>query len=167
MKKHFRALELDKIIAKLMEKVVIDKARERVEAIEPSYSFEEVKRLIEQTSDALMLSLRFGAPRFVNLKDPETYIKRCKAGGVLSNSELLSIASILRQTRSLCDWKGQTEVHSCLDELFEVLCSHRQVEERIFSAIISEEEIADTASDELFSIRQKNQESSNENQRSA
>ncbi len=155
MKKHFRALELDKIIAKLMEKVVIDKARERVEAIEPSYSFEEVKRLIEQTSDALMLSLRFGAPRFVNLKDPETYIKRCKAGGVLSNSELLSIASILRQTRSLCDWKGQTEVHSCLDELFEVLCSHRQVEERIFSAIISEEEIADTASDELFSIRRK------------
>ena len=63
MKKHFKALELDKIMAKLAEKVVIDRAREQVEAIEPSYDFDTVTRLISQTSDAMMLSMRFGSPR--------------------------------------------------------------------------------------------------------
>lgn len=156
MKKHFKVLELDKILAKLSEKIVIDRAREQAEAIEPSYDFDQVTRLISQTSDALMLSMRFGAPRFVNLCDPGEYIKRCKAGGVLSASELLSAAAILRQTRSLADWKGQSvEVRSCLDDLFDRLCPRRQIEERIFSVILSEEEIADTASDALFSIRRK------------
>lgn len=156
MKKHFKALELDKIMAKLAEKVVIDRAREQVEAIEPSYDFDTVTRLISQTSDAMMLSMRFGSPRFVNLTAPEEYIKRCRAGGVLSNVELLSVASILRQARSLTEWKSHSAaVDSCLNDLFEALSPRRQMEERIFSVILSEEEIADTASDALFSIRRK------------
>ena len=156
MKKHFKALELHKIMAKLSEKVVIDKARERIESIEPSYDFDTVTRLVNQTSDAMMLSMRFGSPRFVNLVDPAEYIKRCNAGGVLSGVELLSIASILREARSLVEWKSHSAaVESCLDDFFDVISPHRQVEERIFSVILSEEEIADTASDALFSIRRK------------
>ncbi len=156
MKKHFKALELDKIMAKLAERVVIDKAREQVETIEPSYDFDTVTRLVSQTSDAMMLSMRFGSPRFVNLTDPEGYIKRCKAGGVLSNIELLSVVSILRQTRALVEWKNHSAaVDSCLNSLFEGLSPRRQVEERISSVILSDEEIADTASDTLFSIRRK------------
>ena len=156
MKKHFKALELHKIMAKLSEKVVIDKARERIESIEPSYDFDTVTRLVNQTSDAMMLSMRFGLPRFVNLVDPAEYIKRCNAGGVLSGVELLSIASILREARSLVEWKSHSAaVESCLDDFFDVISPHRQVEERIFSVILSEEEIADTASDALFSIRRK------------
>ncbi|MGI5895746.1 MAG: endonuclease MutS2 [Oscillospiraceae bacterium] len=156
MKKHCKALELDKILARLSEKAVIDDARQRIETIEPSYEVDEVTRLVRQTSDAMALSMRFGVPRFQNLTNPELYIKRCKAGGVLSNIELLSIAAILRQARMLLDWKAQSDSDSTsLDGLFEVLAPRRQIEERIFSVILSEDEIDDSASDALFSIRRK------------
>lgn len=156
MKKHCRALELDKILARLSEKAVIDAARERIEKIEPSYNIDEVTVLVQQTSDAMALSMRFGVPRFQNLVNPEFYIKRCKAGGVLSNVELLSIAAILRQARMLLDWKAQSNAEeTSLDSLFEVLAPRRQIEERIFSVILSEDEIDDSASDALFSIRRK------------
>lgn len=156
MKKHCKALELDKILSRLAEKAVIDAARERIYQIEPSYGVDEVTRLVEQTADAMALSMRFGVPRFQKLVDPEPYIKRCKAGGILSNLDLLSIAAILRQARMLLDWKGQSNATpTCLDTTFEALVQRRQLEERIFSVILSEDEIDDSASDALFSIRRK------------
>ena len=57
MKKHCKALELDKILARLSEKAVIDDARQRIEAIEPSYDLDEVTRLVRQTSDAMALDV--------------------------------------------------------------------------------------------------------------
>lgn len=155
MKKHCKALELDKILHKVSEKAVIDEAKDRIESLEPSYKFEEVSRLVEQTSDALSLSLRFGLPRFQNLKNPESFLKRCSAGGVLSNLDLLSVAAVLRQARLLLEWKGQTDTVGSLRPFFEALAQRKQLEERIFDSILSEDEIDDSASEALFSIRRK------------
>lgn len=156
MNKYFKILELDKILQKLADLTCCETAYKRALHIEPSYDFDTVASEIQKTSDAFTLSLRFGKPSFLKMKHPEDCIKICKAGGVLSASDLLSLAKILKQARLLLDWKQQCDVSvESLEEYFSSLIPHRTIEQKITDAILSESEIDDSASDELYYIRKK------------
>ncbi len=70
--------------------------------------------------------------------------------------ELLDIAGVLRGIRSTVEWYGHCEnVCTRLDFLFDSLIPHRNVEDRIFASIRSEDEMEDNASPELADIRRK------------
>ena len=72
--------------------------------------------------------------------------------------ELLGIGHVLRMARGLvsyCDEDGFEENYPALWELFSSVGENRKLENAIFSAIMSEEEMADDASGELLSIRRK------------
>ena len=85
-----------------------------------------------------------------------THLDVYKRQGVLSASDLLSLAKILKQARLLIDWKHQCDVPTpSLEGYFESLAPHRMIEEKITDAILSESEINDSASDELYHIRKK------------
>lgn len=156
MNKYFKTLELDKILQKLAELTCCETAFQRALRLQPSYDYQTVASEIQKTSDAFLLSVRFGAPSFLKMKDPVDCIKICKAGGVLSASDLLSLAKILKQARLLIDWKHQCDVPTpSLEGYFESLAPHRMIEEKITDAILSESEINDSASDELYHIRKK------------
>ena len=103
-----------------------------------------------------MLLGRFGGPSFSGLKNVSNAAARAAAGSVLSMKELLDVAGVLRAVRSLTQWRSTNAgVESVLDPLFGALSPNKFLENEITSAILSEEEISDSASPELYEIRRK------------
>ena len=156
MNKNFKSLELDKILQKLAEQTSFDDARELALNIEPSTGLFEANELIKETSDAHMLIGRFGAPAFGNIHNMTNALRRAEAGAVLTTLEFLRIASLLRVIRSVLEWREKSSsIETCLDMRFNALSPNKFLENKITSTILSEEEIADNASPELFAIRKK------------
>ena len=83
-------------------------------------------------------------------------MRRAQAGGCLTAGELLRIADPLRIIRTVKEWQSRcSSVETTLDSYFSGLISNKYLEEKITSAIISEEEISDKASSTLSDIRRK------------
>ena len=156
MQKHYRALELDKILKMLAGETACDDAAALALQLIPSHSLSEVQRLLKETDEAHTLMARFGAPSFGGLKNVSNSLRRAEAGGTLTMAELLRIAGVLRTLRGIVDWRAKSAgLKSCLDWRFDSLMPNKYLEDRIFGAILSDEEMADTASAQLASIRRK------------
>ena len=90
------------------------------------------------------------------MKNVNNPLHRASAGGSLNPKELLDIAYCLRGLRTLDEWHGHSSgVKTSLDFFFEGITANKYLEAKIFSCIISEEEIADKASETLYDIRKK------------
>jgi len=154
--RHYRALELDKILKLLAEETACDDAAELALQLVPSVSLSEVQRLLNETDEAHTLMARFGAPSFSGLKNVTNSLSRAEAGGTLNMPELLRIAGVLRTLRGIVEWRSKSAgVKSGLDWRFDSLMPNKYLEDRIYNAILSEEEMADSASPQLASIRRK------------
>lgn len=153
--KYSQTLELHKILHMLADLTCCDDAADLARKIEPISELHAVQREIDKTQTAFSLTTRFGTPSFFRMKNPEADIKRAQAGGALDTSALLNIALVLRQARVLAEWEKQCEDVASLATDFDSLCPNRELERRITSAIIAEDEIDDEASEELSHIRRK------------
>lgn len=151
-----RALELHKILKLLAAETACDDAAELAAGLVPCVTLAEAEHLLTETDEAHSLMARFGAPSFSGLKNVTNSLRRAEAGGTLNMAELLRIAGVLRALRGITEWRSKSEgVKSSLDWRFEALMPNKYLEDRIFNAIASEEEMADAASLELASIRRK------------
>lgn len=156
MNRHYKTLELDKILNMLAAQTTLDDAREMALALEPQFELEKVNKLLKQTDDAVVLSGKYGTPSFGGATNCSNALRRAEAGGCLSTGELLKIAETLRIIRSVKEWHSKfASVDTTLDEYYSGLVSNKFLEEKITSAIISEDEIADSASPTLSDIRRK------------
>ena len=156
MDKNYEALELDKILQMLSEEASCDDARELALEIKPTSDFVSVCTLLNQTEDACSLLARFGAPSFSGLRNINNPLARANAGGALGQGELLRVGYTLRSIRTLYEWRSHCSgVNTSLDFLFESISVNKYLEDKIFSCIISEDEIADKASELLYDIRKK------------
>lgn len=156
MNRHYRTLELDKILDMLAEETAIEEAGELARAIEPQYDLDRVQRLLTQTEDAHILIGRFGAPSFGGISNVTNPLRRAEAGGCLSTSELLSIARALRVIKGVRDWHAHCAgVSTSLDGYFRALYTNPNLSDRITACIIGADEISDGASRELAEIRRK------------
>lgn len=156
MDKNLKALELDRVLEMLAREATCDDAKELALKLKPVNDIDEAQLLLSQTEDAYSLLARFGAPSFSGLKNVNNALSRAAAGGELNTSELLAIAGTLRAVRSLYEWYGHfSSVRTNLDFFFGGITVNKYLEAKIFSVIISEDEISDKASDELFEIRRK------------
>ena len=156
MNRHYKTLELDKILQMLAEETAIAEAGERALAIEPELSLEKVELLQQQTEDAHMLIGRFGAPSFGGIDNVTNALRRAEAGGGLNTTELLSIARALRVIKGVRDWRSKSSgVATCLDGYFSSLYTNPNLHDRITTCIIGADEIADNASRELADIRRR------------
>ncbi|MEG1886522.1 MAG: endonuclease MutS2 [Oscillospiraceae bacterium] len=155
--RNYKTLELDKILQMLADRVTLDDAVGKALDLVPSCDINEVKIMQSQTDDAYMLTARFGSPSFGFAKSPENALARADAGAVLSMRELLDVAEVLRVVRSLKDWKSHSSGVDTpnISDYFESLYPNKYMEEKIFSAIISEDEMNDNASPALADIRRK------------
>ena len=122
-------------------------------ALEPSSALEEVQALIDETTAAFQLSTFKGYPGFAGVKDVSMSVDRAQRGGALQPVELLNIGGVLRCARTVKAYIHDDEPESVLTPLFRMLVPNKYLEDRIYSAILSEEEIADTASPALADIR--------------
>ena len=156
MNRHYKTLELDKILERLAGMTSIEDAREMALNLEPVFELKKVEQLLQQTDDAVALSGRFGAPSFGGAGNCSGHLRRAQAGGCLTTGELLSVASTLRTIRTVKEWHSRSGGGaSSLDSYFSGLVSNKFLEDKITSAIISEEEISDKASPVLSDIRRK------------
>lgn len=156
MNKNYKTLELDLILDMLAGECSCDDAKDLARGLKPSSDISEVELLLQQTEDAFSLLARFGGPSFSGLKNVNNPLHRASAGGSLNPKELLDIAYCLRGLRTLDEWHGHSSgVKTSLDFFFEGITANKYLETKIFSCIISEEEIADKASETLYDIRKK------------
>lgn len=154
MKKEYKKLELDKVLALLAEEAWSNECKEQCLKIEPIFDPELCREQLKKTDDAFVLSSKFGTPRFSNIKNVCGSVKRASGGAMLSLRELLDIAAVLREISGLCSWYSQCSgIESSLSEYFDLLVPDKGLEEAISNAIVSEEEISDSASPELSRIR--------------
>ena len=150
------ALELDKILDMLSDRASFQDVREAALQVRPFSRFEQVKEEMGKTEEAYQLMMRYGSPTIPSIQSPVNSLARAKAGGYLTMGELLSIATVLRAVRSLSQWKEHSAGASGrLDGYFDSLSPNKYLEEKITSAIVSEDEMSDFASPELANIRRK------------
>lgn len=156
LNKHYRTLELHKILEMLANECASDDCRKMALELEPQTDFDEVQDALTRTFDAYGLSLRFGSPTFYRIVNPSDALHRAKAGAVLMGREFLDIADVLRQIRSLCQWNRQCEnAPTSISYLFAQLTPYTALEKRISEVFVSEDQLADDASPALLSIRRK------------
>lgn len=154
LKKHAKALELDKILAMLAAQTACGDAAEAALSLEPSA--DDAERLLQETDDAFVLMAKFGSPSFGGLENLSSPLRRAQAGGSLTMAELLQIAAVLRALRGITEWKQRCEgVSTSLDDRFSLLTPNQYLENRIGTSILSEDEMADNASPALADIRRK------------
>ena len=146
-------LELDQVLALLAESAGSEEGKASCLRLRPSSDLEEVETLLAETTAASDLCTRKGNPSFGEVRDVTASLERAERGGVLQPKELLQIAGVLRCARNIKSYCDEDEKPSVLDPLFRGLTANKYLEDRISGAILSEEEIADTASPELADIR--------------
>ena len=151
--KSIQKLELQQILVQLADCAGSSEGKKACMAIQPSSDLETVNTLLMQTTAASDLSTKKGYPGFAEVKDVSSSLERADRGGCLQPKELLQIAGVLHSARVVKDYLTEEDAPTVLDELFHVLVPNKYLEEHIFSAILSEEEISDNASPELASIR--------------
>ena len=155
-KSYLKTLELEKILNRAAQLAVCPEARTLLLEQDAFETVEEVRYALSQTDAINTLLLKNGSPRFGGVQGVDKVVNRALKGGILSMAELLEVAGALRNFQNLVSWYHITE-HDMLpvDDLFYALTPQPTLEKNISSAILSPEEMADTASNTLFEIRRK------------
>lgn len=155
-KSYLKTLELEKILNQAAQLAVCPEARTLLLEQDAFETVEEVRYALSQTDAINTLLLKNGSPRFGGVQGVDKVVNRALKGGILSMAELLEVAGALRNFQNLVSWYHITE-HDMLpvDDLFYALTPQPTLEKNISSAILSPEEMADTASNTLFEIRRK------------
>ena len=146
-------LELDKVLEMLSSCAGSMEGKAACLRLRPVSDLEDVQALLDETTAASDLCTRKGNPVFGDVTDVSASLERADRGGSLQPIELLRIAGVLRCARNIKGYVSEDEKKTVLDPLFAALNPNKYLEDRIFGAILSEEEIADNASPELANIR--------------
>ena len=154
--RNIRVLEFPKILEMLAALAVTDPGREAARALTPSGDAPTVRRWQAETEEATTVMAYTGGNPMAWFTDVRPFLKLAKAGGTLSPKALLQVADALKASRTV---RGalvtDREDTPYLTEMGSRLATNRSLEEEIFDAIISEDEISDHASPELYDIRRK------------
>ncbi|WP_455539549.1 endonuclease MutS2 [Terrisporobacter sp.] len=163
--KSLRVLEYNKIIDLLVAKASSSLGLKYIEELEPKSDYNEVKSMLEETSEAQGILIKRGHINLGGIQDISDSVKRAEIGAVLDPGSLLRISDNLRAARNLkrsLDSGEEEEFnYPIIQSLSNSLYVYRDIEEEINNAIVSEVEVSDNASPTLRSIRrgilQKNQ----------
>ncbi len=151
--KSLHKLELDQVLAMLADCAGSEEGKHACRNLIPVTDLDDVVQLLAETTAASDLCTRKGNPSFSGVTDVAASLERAQRGGILHPSELLAIASVLRCTRNVKGYVSDDDNETVLDPLFRMLSPNKYLEDKIFGAILSEEEIADNASPALSDIR--------------
>ena len=151
-----RVLEFHKIRAELSKYCVSDMGREKCEALVPTNRIADVRRMQQETEEARVVLTYLGGTPMIPFADVRASLHLAEIGSALSPRALLDIAACLRAARAARDALVTDRDNTpMLTANASRLSTNRTLEQAIGDAILSEEEIADRASPELFTIRRK------------
>ncbi len=157
MNRHQQRLELDKILSAVAEHASLEGSRAAILSLTPATELAEANRLLSMTAEASLLLFELGVGRIPSFDPVGDALERAEKGAVLSCGELINVARLLCAAR-VC-YRG---VHAFSDgrvegmkALTDRLLFDEGLEEDIGKKIISESEIADTASEKLYTVRRE------------
>ncbi len=154
--KYFKILEFDKIIDMACEYAVCDETKDNLKAQEMMFDAQEVKEALQKADYLQTLLIKNSRPRISNIIGAKNVVIRAQKGGILSMAELLNVGHTLRNFSALNSWYSAIQHDKeLLDDLFFAITVHPSLEKHIFDCILNENEMADHASDELYSLRRK------------
>ena len=162
--KYIKTLEYDKVIHKLSTYCKTYIGKENAANLLPSFEKNSVASLLEITKEAISLVYRKGSIPLSDVPDITLSIKNLASNGILSASSLLNIARFFKISREVKEYFFASEVSNNninLDEyhklydLFDLLYTNKNIEEKIFSIILDENTIADDASPKLNTLRKQ------------
>lgn len=146
-------LELDQVLERLAQHAGSQEGKQACLALRPNSCLEDVQLMLDETSAASELITNKGKPNFGDVKDVTHSLDRAERGGVLQPRDLLEIAAVLRCARNLKSYLNEEDKPTVLDQSLKALTPNKYLEDKIFGAILSEDEIADSASSTLADIR--------------
>lgn len=147
-------IELPQVLEMLSAQAATAGGKERALKLTPSTDRYEVEGWLHETTAAKKMMELHGSLSLGGICDVSGSVSRADRGGTLNCRELLDIASVLRYAESAINYVGRDRPEpTAIDYLFYGLHGNKFLEKRISGSIISEDEIADTASRELADIR--------------
>ena len=156
LEKSYITLELPAVLEMLAAQAESELGKAAARELQPSANAEEVRRRLAETSDAARLMTLRGSPSFSGARDIRPALERARLGGALNTRELLDIAGLARCARLCKAYLAEEKSEkTSIDSLFHALRANKYLEERIYTAIPAEDEIADSASSDLADIRRK------------
>ncbi|MDY5349839.1 MAG: endonuclease MutS2 [Candidatus Ventricola sp.] len=151
-----RVLEFGKIRDQLAQYCVSDMGRELCDALTPTGQMDDVLRWQQETEEARTVLTYLGGTPMISFSDVRAPLHLAEIGSALSPRALLDIAACLRASRAARDaLVGERDNTPMITANASRLSTFKPIEQAITDAILSEDEIADRASTELFTIRRK------------
>ena len=151
-----RVLEFTKIREMLAQHAITEEGKQRCLELTPYHDLGDVNHALAETEEAVVLLTYLGQNPLVSYPDVRESIARAQKGACLSPRMLLDISAFLRAARAarsaLVREREDTPILTGLASRLTVL---ERVETDINDAILSEEEIADRASADLYQIRRQ------------
>ena len=158
--KYLKSLEYDKIIEKLNSYCKTYMGKEKLADLLPKFNKSSILNLLNLTQESSSLIYRKGNIPLSDIPDISINIKTLDSSGILSISALLNIARFLKISREVKEYfffsdDIDVSTYSKLYDLFDLIYTNKNIEEKIFSVILDENTIADNASSKLASIRRE------------
>lgn len=170
-KRSLRILEFTKILSMVNEYAASPMAKRRIDRMKPQRDIDVIRKLQEETNDALNRLNHHGNISFSGLRDIGASIKRLEVQGTLTSQELLDIAAVLQVAKAVKQYGDGSDLtealasrnqepvsqttNDSLTERFNMLLPLEHIASEITRCILSENEYADDASSGLKNIRRE------------
>ncbi|MDR1953661.1 MAG: endonuclease MutS2, partial [Clostridiales Family XIII bacterium] len=153
-KRQHEVLEYTKVLCELAARTSSALAAEEVAALMPAVDLQTVKERLGETSEALSVIMRKGSLPLGDFGDISRAVSYAEKGGVLSMAQILGVARQLGAARNAVSFlrTGVPDI-PILNGMLSMVSTDKTLEKQITDSILSETEMADTASQELRKIR--------------
>ena len=153
-KKTFQVLEYDKVIDMLRQQAGCEMAKEIVGRFRPDTDVRRIRERLEETSEAAAAIIHKGAAPLGQIYDIDPALHFCRKGGSLTMRQLLQVLYNIRVADNVATWfKSDLPELPALQAMAEVLVTFPRLADNIDRCILSEDEMADSASPQLRDIR--------------
>ena len=152
-KKTFERLELNKILAGVASFAVLPQTKENILSEVPATLGREAQRRLDLTAEADMALFRYGVGRIEEFPPQSEELERAQKGATLTCKELLGASLLLHSARVAFRSVKSLQDSPLLNEIADGIYFDEVLEKDISDKILSEDEISDYASDELYNIR--------------
>ena len=155
MNNYLKTLEFDKILNKVKYYAVSTEAKEIILNLKPYKDLESINLALKETDDAYTF-LRYNQnPNFNNFPYLANAFLRLEKESSLNQKELLDIKHLLDLTDNTINFKNKSNKSTTLDKYFDKLMPLKNENINISTKILSETEVASSASTSLQDLRRK------------
>ena len=154
--KSLNSIEYNVITQQLAGFCVFDENKEKAVKLVPFTDAEQVYESLLATDTVMSYILKYGNPSLDSANGCYGAVIHSEKGAMLSCEQLLCVARMYRNFSRVKKWYLQYERNSdIVDWTVMSLTENPQLEKTIFESILSDNQVADNASDELYDIRRK------------